>query len=150
YRHTSENIAMLVAQQDFTSATRILHGLVSASGNLGASQLCYWSQELETALTHTPETAHGRLNELRRSLKAALAEANEILVRRASSLSPREKSLSPESGRLETLVHAMITLLERHDTSAFDQLDALVEALRSSVPQTELSRFEERIRAYDF
>lgn len=149
YHDAGKQVVDLVAQQEHARAVRILHGIVSASGNLGATQLCHWSQELEVALGRSPNAVPSILDELVECLAAALDLANEVLAQWTASMAPDGRAVAPDS-QLDAQVDQMLSLLERHDTNAIDALQALVDMLRPLVGRGELLRFEERVRAYDF
>ncbi len=145
-----EELAGLLDNTDFVRAANLVHVLVSAAGNIGATRLQYAAQSLELALrqSHT-----GRILALRPRFEAewqaGLQAATGALDRHLEGARP-----SPNSAK-RSLVHENIAqlrrLIQEHDTAAVELVELLEEAFVAE-PQTQraLQQLAQSVSAYDF
>lgn len=137
------------AGSDPLDELRLIHGLVSAAGNIGATQLARKAQTLEVNLRQNVEVSIDQWYDLEASWEEAiLAISNYLRDNPLSNGAPAPiEEGSPDATRL---LGALETALSQHDTVAIDLLADACRALRTNVSLQSIARFEEAVRCYDF
>lgn len=134
---------------DALDELRLIHGLVSAAGNIGATQLARKAQTLEVNLRQNVEVTVDQWYDLEASWEEAiLAISNYLRDNPLSNGAPAPAAeTTPDANRL---FGALETALRQHDTVAIDLLPDACRALRANVSPQAIARFEETVRCYDF
>lgn len=124
---------------------RLVHGLVSAAGNIGATLLSRKAQSVELALREGAKLGAEQWRDLSQTWEQASAAIGSYL---------REHPI-PSGGAVAPVDHpvlfaAMERALLQHDTVAVELLAETCRAFRTRLTAHQVSRFEEASRAYDF
>lgn len=132
---------------DAKSARVLVHGVVSAAGNIGALRLCRCAQALEMALIQAPEQLH---DDLVFEFADALAEVVDAAPDYLEQVPGSERTVEPHSAESNELLDRMEQLLREHDTASLDLIDSVCAALCLPETVNSVGRFEESVRGYDF
>jgi CheY-like chemotaxis protein/HPt (histidine-containing phosphotransfer) domain-containing protein len=146
HAHTAGAVLDAVNRRDEDGAS-LLHGLVSAAGNVGAIRLHELARELETRLKGGEgATARRSLDDLDTVSRATFDAARSYLV-----CSPAPDPVVPQTDAdASGLAEQMVELLDQHDTRALDLVDALCIALREHASPEALRLLTKLVRGYEF
>ncbi|HMA94998.1 MAG TPA: response regulator, partial [Polyangiaceae bacterium] len=146
----SDDLARLFDNSDFAGAANLVHILVSAAGNIGATRLQYAAQALEVALrnAHVSRIIAARPRFDAEWLASLQAVQNTLERYPGTSQPPSATAsvrLAPEH------IEQLQKLLSEHDTAAVELVDRLRESFIGD-PQTEhaLRQLAHSVTAYDF
>jgi signal transduction histidine kinase/DNA-binding LacI/PurR family transcriptional regulator/CheY-like chemotaxis protein/HPt (histidine-containing phosphotransfer) domain-containing protein len=144
-----DELSMLLDEGDNQRAASVAHILVSAAGNIGATQLQHAAQSLEVALRQSDAQ---RILELRPRFEAEWHTAIQAVIRATGHL---DGSFPPPVTHATPLAHEHIEelrrLLREHDTAAVELLERLQEDCLAEPPVKEaLQRLAQSVSSYDF
>jgi CheY-like chemotaxis protein/HPt (histidine-containing phosphotransfer) domain-containing protein len=130
---------------DASSELRLIHGLVSAAGNVGAALLSRKAQSVELALREGANISAEQWHDLELTWEQATAAIGGYLRDH-----PLPSGPLPAPPHQAGLLAAMEKALQQHDTVAIDLLPEAGRVLRTRVAPHQVTRFEEAVRSYDF
>jgi polar amino acid transport system substrate-binding protein len=137
------------SSEDPREAAALVHTIVSAAGNIGASRLQQISQALESSLRCGASALIAIQQE---HFEAELVEAIDAAKRALAQ--PDGTSRPPPStrvGDIEQRLHSLRLLLNEHDTAAVELVEALGDFLVEDAQSSEaLRRLAQSVAAYDF
>jgi signal transduction histidine kinase/DNA-binding LacI/PurR family transcriptional regulator/CheY-like chemotaxis protein len=137
------------SSDDPRDAAALVHTIVSAAGNIGASRLQQVSQALEASLR---SGANALVVVQREHFETEFVEAIEAAKR--AVIQPDGTSRPPPSTRLsdvEQRLHSLRRLLSEHDTAAVEVVEALGDVLVEDAQSSEaLRRLAQSVASYDF
>ena len=140
-------IRRALASGDRVAAESLVHTLVSAAGNVGATRWSHAAQALEIALRRGLGASPQRLiGDLEFVGNSTLREVEHYLGA-ASTPSQRPKSV-PQ--KLSYIVDLLRSLLAAHDTCAVDHVEELRGCAAGLGAEDVILRFEASVRNYDF
>lgn len=146
-QQTGELVVTHLRDGDTKAAHVLVHGFVSAAGNIGALRLCRSAQALEMALTQAPERLH---DDLVLELVDALAEVVDAATNYLREPASSERSVEQPGAQSHELLDRMEQMLREHDTGSLDLIDSVCAALYMPETVDSVGRFEESVRGYDF
>lgn len=124
---------------------RLIHGLVSAAGNVGAALLSRKAQSIELALREGANIGVEQWLDLELTWEQATAAIGAYLRD-----NPLPSGPVPTPPNQAGLFDALEQALQQHDTVAIDLLPEAGRVLRTRVAPHQVTRFEEAVRSYDF
>ena len=146
----ADELSSLLDAQDCAKSANLVHTLVSAAGNVGATRLQHAAQSIELALRQAHQ---GHVLALRTRFEgewqASVQAATNALERHL------EGSRPPPNSSSAALVHEHVAQLRRlivdHDTAAIELVE-LIEAAYVADPHTQqsLQRLAQSLSSYDF
>lgn len=146
----SEDLARALDESDFATAANLVHILVSAAGNIGATRLQYAAQGLESALrqSQVPRVLATRPRfdaEWQSSIQAVHSALERYRETSQPPISRDAMSLAGEK------VEQLRRLIHEHDTAAVELVDRLRETFVGD-PHTEqaLQKLAQSVTSYDF
>ncbi|HEY5955443.1 MAG TPA: response regulator [Polyangiaceae bacterium] len=143
-------LSQLLDETTWDKAANLVHVLVSAAGNIGASRLQYAAQGLEVALRRVDvERVLGMRQRFESEWLAALHSATNALAQHFRGSHP---PLTNQAGTLgDGHIEELRRLVRDHDTAALDLVE-LLQDLFVSEPQLQLGlqRLAQSVTSYDF
>jgi HPt (histidine-containing phosphotransfer) domain-containing protein len=136
-------------EHDYVGATALVHNLVSAAGNIGATRLHQVAQSLEVAL----RSDDGALVQKQRAyFESELEDAFDAVKRILSQ--PDTLSRPPLSARTNDVQLRLLSLrrlIGEHDTAAVEVVDSLEDAFVDDPHNYDaLRRLAQSVMGYDF
>jgi signal transduction histidine kinase/DNA-binding LacI/PurR family transcriptional regulator/CheY-like chemotaxis protein len=136
-------------QQDYPGAAVLVHNVVSAAGNIGATRLHQVAQSLELALRNV-DTA--LIHKQRLYFESELQDTFEAAKRALSQ--PDETSRPPpsvRSGDIDLRLRSLRRMIGEHDTAAVEVVDSLENVFIDDPQNYEaLRKLAQSVMAYDF
>lgn len=144
-----EQLRDAFSENDYPRAVALVHNLVSAAGNIGATRLYQIAQSLETALRNNDTTL---VLKQRSYFESEMQGAFDAAKRALSQ--PEGTSRPPPSLRtndVEQRLRSLRRLIFEHDTAAVEVVDSLEDAFVEEPQNYEaLRRLAQSVMAYDF
>jgi signal transduction histidine kinase/DNA-binding LacI/PurR family transcriptional regulator/CheY-like chemotaxis protein len=143
-------LSQLLDQATWDKAANLVHVLVSAAGNIGASRLQNLAQGLEVALRRgDADRVQGMRQRFEAEWLSALHAATNALARQFRGSHP------PQTAHLDALggghLEELRRLVRDHDTAALDLVE-LLQGMFVSAPELQLGlqRLAQSVTSYDF
>jgi signal transduction histidine kinase/DNA-binding response OmpR family regulator len=144
-----EELSHSLNQRDYPGAAILVHNIVSAAGNIGATRLHQVAQSLELALRND-DTA--LIHKQRLYFESELQDTFEAAKRALSQ--PDETSRPPPSVHADNIavrLRSLRRMIGEHDTAAVEVVDSLEDVFIDDPQNYEaLRKLAQSVMAYDF
>ncbi len=148
---TAQELTALLAQGNYEDAIRIAHSMKSIAGTIGAMELMAAAQELELALSVTPENADHQYARFDTCLQTVLAGLKTAFQDEPVAHQEAPRTLTPDDVACALdLLDQLSLVLTKDIQAAFDLAHQLSSHFGTTVLQPGLTALQEALDRFDY